>query len=55
MKAQYTIRIEEKLLEKAKIIADQEVRSLNNLFEYFVHKGITEYEAENGAISLSDK
>ena len=49
-KTQYTIRIEEATLEKARIIAEKEVRSLNNLIEFFVTKGILSYEEENGEI-----
>lgn len=53
-KTQYTIRLEDKYFEKAKIIADKEVRSLNNLIEYFIAKSIDEYEKEKGVISLPE-
>jgi len=51
-KAQYTIRIDEHLLEKTKIIAGKQVRSVNNQFEFFITKGIEFYEKENGEIKL---
>ena len=43
-KVQYTIRVEEAYLDDAKAIADCELRSLNNLIEYFIFKGIEEYK-----------
>lgn len=54
-KTQYTIRVEDIYLEKAKIIADKEVRSLNNLIEYSLVKMIEDYEKQNGQIILSNK
>lgn len=54
-KTQYTIRLEDKYLEKAKIIADKEIRSLNNLIEYSIAKMIEEYESQNGEIILPNK
>lgn len=49
-KTQYTIRMEDIYLEKAKVIADHEMRSLNNQIEYFVANAIKEYEKINGTI-----
>lgn len=43
-KVQYTIRIEDPYLEDAKAIAELEIRSLNNLIEFFIAKGIEEYK-----------
>ncbi|MDR2559827.1 MAG: hypothetical protein LBC86_09875 [Oscillospiraceae bacterium] len=54
-KEQYTIRIDEHLLEKTKIIASKQVRSINNQFEFFVTRGIELYEKENGEINLSEE
>ena len=54
MKAQYTVRMDELLIEKAKHIAQKEVRSLNNLFEYYITKGITEFEKKNGKIEKEE-
>lgn len=54
-KVQYTIRIEDKYFEKAKVIAEKEVRSLNNLLEFSLVKMIEDYEKEHGSILFSDK
>lgn len=54
-KVQYTIRIEDKYFEKAKVIAEKEVRSLNNLLEFSLVKMIEDYEKEHGSIPFSDK
>lgn len=54
-KVQYTLRIEEKIFEKLKLISDKELRSINSQFEYFLIKSIAEYENENGAILLSEE
>lgn len=48
-KIQYTIRIEEETFESAKFIAEKEVRSLNNLFEYFITKGVESFYRGSGA------
>jgi len=53
-KEQYTIRIEEASLEKSRIISAKEKRSLNSQIEYFIAKGIEQYEKENSEIILSD-
>lgn len=45
-KTQYTIRLEEPLLNKVKVIAEKELRSLNNQIEYFIAKGVEQYEHE---------
>lgn len=42
-KVQYTIRVEPEILEDAKKVADDEMRSLNNLIEYFIAKGIEDH------------
>ena len=52
VKEQYTIRIDERLIEKTRIIAGEQIRSLNNQFEFFIAKGIEVYEKENGEIVL---
>ena len=45
------IRLEETTHQKLKLIADEELRSLNAQLEYFVLKGIKEYEANNGSLN----
>lgn len=54
-KTQYTIRMEDEFLEKAKVIADKEMRSLNNQIEYFVSRAIQEYEVQNGPVVILEK
>ena len=46
-KVQYTIRVDEKYYDEVKIIAKKEIRSINNLFEYFIIKGVEEYKKNN--------
>lgn len=48
------IRINETVYKKLKIIAKQENRNANSQIEYFIKKGVAQYEAENGAISVPD-
>ena len=48
------IRLDEKLHEKVKIIADKELRSMNSQMEYFLIKGVEEYERINGEIRLNE-
>jgi len=45
-KVQYTVRLEEPLLEQLKVISQKELRSLNNQIEYFIAKGIEQYQQE---------
>ena len=44
------VRLDECFHAKAKIIAEKELRSLNSQLEYFVMKGVEQYEKENGEI-----
>lgn len=46
------IRIDETLHAKTKIIAQQENRNFNSQLEYFVKKGVEQYEKENGEIKI---
>ena len=46
------IRIDEVLHAKTKIIAQHENRNFNSQLEYFVKKGVEQYEKENGEIKL---
>ena len=54
-KSQLTIRIDDKLLEKLKIISELEMRSLNNQLEYFLAKAISEYERQNELIQIPEE
>lgn len=54
-KIQTGLRISESIYRKAVELAKMENRSLNNLAEYALQKYISEYEKENGAISVPDE
>ena len=47
MKVISQIRLNETVYDKLKYIANRELRSMNNQFEYFVVQGIERYEKEN--------
>ena len=49
-KVSTNFRIDETAYKKTKAIAAAEKRSINSQLEYFVMKGIQEYESQNGAI-----
>lgn len=49
------MRYDEILYEKAKIIAENEFRSVNAQIEYFIKLGVDAYEKEHGKITLSDE
>ncbi|MDR2656422.1 MAG: Arc family DNA-binding protein [Oscillospiraceae bacterium] len=49
-KSQLTLRLDDDILDKLKVIADKERRSINSQYEYFLAKAIERYEAENGTI-----
>ncbi len=44
------LRIDPKIHEKAKLIAERELRSVNNQYEYFIIKAVEQYEKENGVL-----
>lgn len=49
------MRYDEVLYAKTKIIAENELRTVNAQMEYFMKKGIEAYEVEHGPISLPDE
>lgn len=49
------MRFDETLYEKTKIIAENELRSVNAQIEYFMKKGVEVYENEYGPISLPER
>ncbi len=49
-KAAFQLRLDEKAHQKVKQIAEREFRSLNAQLEYFIVKGIEQYERENGEL-----
>lgn len=48
------IRLDEVMHKKIKYISEKKLRSLNSQMEYFILKGIEEYEREHGVIQLSE-
>lgn len=46
------IRLEESTHQKLKVIADNELRSLNAQLEYFILQGIKEYETNHGSVDV---
>lgn len=46
------MRYDEVLYAKTKVIAENEMRTVNAQMEYFMKKGVEAYEAEHGPISL---
>ncbi len=48
------IRLDEEMHRKIKYISEKKLRSLNSQMEYFILKGIEQYEKEHGAIPISD-
>ncbi len=53
-KVPFQLRIDEVAHKKLKVIASREIRSINSQMEYFILKGIEQYEKENGVIPLED-
>ena len=49
------MRYDEMLYAKTKVIAENEMRTVNAQVEYFMKKGIEAYEAEHGPISLPNE
>lgn len=49
-KAAFQLRIDENAHRKLKYNAEKELRSLNAQIEYFIYRGIDEYEKRNGVI-----
>ena len=47
-------RIDESIYKKIKVIAKNEKRSINSQLEYFVAKGVLEYENANCVIAVED-
>lgn len=47
-------RFEASLYAKLKIIADRERRPSNSQIEYYIAKGIQEYEREHGPIEIPE-
>lgn len=48
------MRYDEKLYEKTKIIAENELRTINSQIEYFMKLGVEAYEKQHGIILLQE-
>ncbi|WP_082431294.1 ribbon-helix-helix domain-containing protein [[Clostridium] symbiosum] len=48
------IRTNNETVEKFKVIAEEENRSMSNLGEYLIKRYIKEYESEYGEIKIND-
>jgi len=46
------LRLDEVIHAKAKVIAKYKERPLNSQFEYWIKKGVEQYEKEYGAIEI---
>lgn len=49
------IRLDEAIHKKAKYISEKELRSLNSQMEYFILKGIEEFEEKYGVIDVANE
>ena len=49
----YPLRIDKEIIEKAKVIAKENGRSLNKEIEYLLRNHISQYEKEHGPIQVS--
>ena len=52
-KKSYALRVDETAFEKLKVISAANHRSVNSQIEALIEKCISEYERENGEISVS--
>ena len=48
------LRIDKTLCAKVHAIADMETRNFNSQLEYFIKKGVEEYERINGSVPVPD-
>ena len=53
VRMQFTVRLEPTVYTKLKISAKKENRSVSNLIDYLLKKGVDDYEHVNGEIVLS--
>lgn len=51
----YTLRVDRKLFQKFRYIAESEGRSANKEIEQFLKKRVAEFEKENGPIPISEE
>lgn len=53
IKIQTGLRLDEQTYGKLKTLSEMESRSINNLAEFILKKYLADYEAENGALPVS--
>lgn len=53
-KVAYTMRIDEDIYEKAKIVAEHELRSVNNLIEYLLLQKIRDFETTQNVLNQDE-
>lgn len=51
-RVQTQVRIDETVYQKVKVIAKSESRNTNSQIEYFLKKGVEQYEADHGEIAV---
>ena len=54
-KEQFTIRVENLILNKIRVISKEERRSLNAQIEYVLEKYVKEYEKNNGVVKVKEE
>ncbi|ACM61079.1 ParD-like antitoxin of type II ParDE toxin-antitoxin system [Caldicellulosiruptor bescii] len=54
-KKAYTLRIDETLLDKIRVIAEKNKRSINAQIEYLIQQCVEEFEAEHGEIKIEEE
>ena len=52
-KKQVNIRLQPSVHEKLRIVAEKDKRTVTNLVEYWVEKNLSDYEKDNGKISIT--
>lgn len=51
-RVQTQVRIDETVYQKVKVIAKSENRNTNSQIEYFLKKGVEQYEADHGEVAV---
>uniref|UniRef100_A0A7C5Z333 Arc family DNA-binding protein n=1 Tax=Caldicellulosiruptor owensensis TaxID=55205 RepID=A0A7C5Z333_9FIRM len=54
-KKAYTLRIDETLLDKIRVIAEKNKRSINAQIEYLIQQCVEEFEAKHGEIKIHEE
>ena len=50
----YPLRIDKELLDKFKVVAKENGRSVNKEIEFLIKKSVSQFESENGKISIKE-